>query len=354
MSGGVDSSTTAAMLVRAGEKVVGLTMRLCTPAGLDADGKPASAAEADAARVAAYLGIEHHVLDLRGEFEREVVRPFVASYLTGLTPCPCALCNPRIKFGLLLEAAEALGASRLATGHYARIERNGGRFRLRRAADPARDQSYFLFGLEQRQLAAALFPLGEFTKTRVRELAREWGLPVAERSDSQEICFVPGNDYAAFVEAHSGLAEAGNNPPDASPGFAVGQGEIVTTSGRVLGRHAGIHRFTVGQRRGLNVAIGEPLYVIATDPATRRVVVGRNDELLRRSFRIRDTNWIAFDEQPAEFSAAVKIRNKHDAAPAVVRGDEVTFEEPQRAVTPGQAAVFYDGDLVLGGGWISR
>lgn len=344
MSGGVDSSTTAAMLVRAGAKVVGLTMRLTTPAEADAAGRPASAAEVDAARVAARLGIEHHVIDLRGEFEREVVRPFVESYFAGLTPCPCALCNPRMKFGRLLEAAGSLGASRLATGHYARIERGGGRYLLRRALDPARDQSYFLFGLSQPQLAAAIFPLGEYTKTRVRELAREWGLPVAERSDSQEICFVPGNDYAAFVEAHAG-------PDGPAPGAP---GEIVMSGGRVLGHHAGVHRFTVGQRRGLNVAIGEPLYVIATDPATQRVTVGRNDELLRRSFRIRDANWIAFDEPPAEFAAAVKIRNKHNAAPAIVRGYEVTFEEPQRAVTPGQAAVFYDGDLVLGGGWIER
>lgn len=352
MSGGVDSSVTAALMLAANADVVGITMRLRAPAGQKQ--AALSPAEQDARRVAQCLGIDHHIIDLSNDFEREVVRPFVQDYAAGLTPSPCARCNPRIKFGRLLEAAASIGAYRLATGHYARIELPGDRALLRRAVDAARDQSYFLFGLSQRQLAAAVFPVGGYTKAQVRLLAREFGLPVAEKDDSQEICFIPENDYVAFVEAHPAFADAraGSIQPGSADG--AGCGEIVTTDGRVLGRHAGVHRFTVGQRRGLNVAVGEPLYVIATDAASRRVIVGRNDELLRQSFRFRDANWIAFKRPPAEFRAAVKIRNKHSAAPAVVRGDEVTFDEPQRAVTPGQAAVFYDGDLVLGGAWIER
>jgi len=352
MSGGVDSSVAAALMLAAGADVVGITMRLRAPVSPETGAL--SPAEQDARRVAQCLGIEHHIIDLSGDFEGEVISPFVRDYAAGLTPSPCARCNPRIKFGRLLHAAASLRACRLATGHYARIELPGSRALLRRAADPARDQSYFLFGLSQRQLAAALFPLGNYTKTQVRSIARELGLPVAGKSDSQEICFIPNNDYVSFVETHPAFtAERAGSAGHASAD-APECGEIVTTGGRILGRHPGVHRFTVGQRRGLNVAIGEPLYVIATDAALRRVIVGRNDELLRKSFRFRDANWIAFERPPAEFRAAVKIRNKHSAAPAVVRGNEVTFDEPQRAVTPGQAAVFYDGDLVLGGGWIER
>jgi tRNA-specific 2-thiouridylase len=232
----------------------------------------------------------------------------------------------------------------MATGHYARISRDEktGRWLLRRGVDRGKDQTYFLFGLTQAQLARSSFPLGEYTKAEVRKMAGEMGLPVAAKSESQEICFLPGGDYAAFIEAYAGCAP----------------GEIVTTDGQVLGQHAGVYRFTVGQRKGLGIATGEPLYVIATEPSTRRVVVGRQEELLRRDFRVKDVNWFPWEELTAPLRVQVKIRNKHEAAAATLQpmADptrvEVRFDDPQRAVTPGQAAVFYDGDLVVGGGWI--
>jgi tRNA-specific 2-thiouridylase len=305
----------------------------------------------DARRVAQHLGIPYYVVNFEERFERNVVRPFIDDYLAGRTPIPCALCNQFIKFDQFLEMAEGVGASRIATGHYARIRRGSetGRWQLLRGADPAKDQTYFLWAMTQRQLERTWFPLGGFTKTRVRELARELGLPVAEKDDSQEICFVPNGDYAAFIDAY--FREQGGGP-------ARSPGTIVDTSGRVLGEHSGVHKFTVGQRRGLGLAAGEPLYVIATDAPARRVVVGRGEELLRGRLAARQVNWVSIPPPRAPLRAEVKIRNKHTAAAATVHPGpeagsvEIAFDRPQRAVTPGQAAVMYSGDLVLGGGWI--
>jgi len=359
MSGGVDSSTVAALLVRQGHAVVGMTMQLWNQRRLPelipetaSHGRCCSLDDVyDARRVAEQVGIPYYVVNFERQFEEQVVAPFVDEYLAGRTPIPCTLCNNYIKFDRFLEMADAVGAHRIATGHYARVryDEASGRYQLLRARDESKDQTYFLFGLTQKQLARTLFPLGEMVKPAVRELARSMDLAVAEKGDSQEICFVPNGDYAAFMNAY--LKEKGVAP-------AATRGAIVTTDGRTLGEHEGIHHFTVGQRRGLGIATGEPLYVISTDPRTQRVVVGGNDDLLCARFFARQVNWISIAGVTAPRSAQVKIRNKHAAAPASLHPAEdparveVIFEEPQRAVTPGQGAVFYDGDLVLGGGWI--
>ncbi|HTS28618.1 MAG TPA: tRNA 2-thiouridine(34) synthase MnmA [Bryobacteraceae bacterium] len=366
MSGGVDSSTVAALLVRQGHQVVGLTMQLWNQRRLPElvpEGAPAGSGRCcslddvyDARHVAEQVGIPYYVVNFERQFEDHVVKPFVAEYLAGRTPIPCTLCNNYIKFDRFLEMSDSVGAGRMATGHYARIrfDAASGRYQLLRAVDASKDQTYFLFGLTQEQLARTLFPLGGMTKPEVRELARSMGLAVAAKSDSQEICFVPNGDYAAFLSAY--LKESGVEAQ-------ATRGPIVTTDGRTLGEHAGTHHFTVGQRRGLGVATGEPLYVISTDPLSQRVTVGGNHELLRSRFFVRDVNWISIGGIPAPVRAEVKIRNKHAGSPATlfaaatagigsVGRVEVVFDEPQRAVTPGQGAVFYDGDLVLGGGWI--
>jgi tRNA-specific 2-thiouridylase len=358
MSGGVDSSTVAALLVRQGHPVVGLTMQLWNQRRLPELGTEGGAGRCcslddvyDARRVAEQIGIPYYVVNFERQFEEQVVKPFVEEYLAGRTPIPCTLCNNYIKFDRFLEMAEAVGARQIATGHYARIRRDeaSGRWQLLRALDDSKDQTYFLFGLTQEQLARTMFPLGEMTKPAVRELARSMNLAVADKGDSQEICFVPNGDYAAFMRAY--LEESG--VPKGRT-----RGAIVTSDGRTLGEHAGVHHFTVGQRRGLGVATGKPLYVISTDPARQRVTVGGNDELLRARFFAKDVNWVSIAAVAAPMPAQVKIRNKHVAAPATLHatGDaarvEVVFDQPQRAVTPGQGAVFYDGDLVLGGGWI--
>jgi tRNA-uridine 2-sulfurtransferase len=355
MSGGVDSSTVAALLARQGRPVIGLTMQLWNQRRLPelasegAAGRCCSLDDVyDARRVAEQIGIPYYVVNFERQFEDQVVKPFVAEYLAGRTPVPCTLCNNYIKFDRFLEMADAAGAGRIATGHYARIRQDAqtGRYQLLRAVDASRDQTYFLFGLTQAQLARTLFPLGELTKPEVRALAREMNLAVAEKGDSQEICFVPNGDYAAFLTAY--LKETGTGP-------AQTRGEIVTADGRTLGGHAGVHHFTVGQRRGLGIATGEPLYVIATDPQTQRVIVGGNDDLLRGRFFAREVNWISIAPPAGPVRAQVKIRNKHEAAQATLYPGErieVAFDQPQRAVTPGQGAVFYDGEVVLGGGWI--
>jgi tRNA-specific 2-thiouridylase len=356
MSGGVDSSTVAALLVRQGRGVVGLTMQLWNQRRLPelavegATGRCCSLDDVyDARRVAEQIGIPYYVVNFERQFEEQVVKPFVDEYLAGRTPIPCTLCNNYIKFDRFLEMADSVGAHQIATGHYARIRHDEptGRYQLLRAVDQSKDQTYFLFGLTQPQLARTLFPLGGMTKPAVRELAASMDLAVAAKSDSQEICFVPNGDYAAFMSAY--LKEKGVAVEET-------RGEIVTTGGRRLGEHEGVHHFTVGQRRGLGIAAPEPLYVIATEPLSQRVIVGGSDELLRKSFFAREVNWISIAPIAEPVRAQVKIRNKHAGAEATLypAGDrvEVLFEEPQRAVTPGQGAVFYDGDLVLGGGWI--
>ncbi len=359
MSGGVDSSTVAALLHRQGLRVVGLTMQLWNQrrlpeiAGQGTAGRCCSLDDVyDARAVAAHLGIPYYVVNFEERFELQVVKPFIEEYLAGRTPIPCTLCNNFIKFDEFLELAAGVGARRIATGHYARIRKDPetGRYQLLKGIDEWKDQSYFLFGLTQEQLARTLFPLGGYSKAQVRALARQFGLPVAEKGESQEICFVPNGDYAAFIEAY--FREQGLDPPRA-------RGEIVTREGTVLGEHEGVHRFTVGQRKGLGVAVGEPLYVIATEPASRRVVVGRANELLRERLEALEVNWVSIAGLEAPRRAEVRIRHKHIAAPATLypTGEptrvEVVFDEPQRAVTPGQAAVFYEGEVVLGGGWIA-
>ena len=359
MSGGVDSSTVAAMLRADGHNIVGLTMqlwnqrRLAGRAGMpeEVHGRCCSLDDVyDARRVAETIGIPYYVVNHEERFEREVVRPFVEEYLSGRTPIPCSLCNNHLKFDQLLLVARQIGAERVATGHYARVayDEVSARWILMRPADKSKDQTYFLFGLTQEQLSRTMFPLGDLTKPEVRDLARRHGLVIAEKPDSQEICFVPGGDYKRFLDAY--LAEQGEAPLDTA-------GEMVTTDGHVIGEHAGIHNFTVGQRKGLGVATGSPLYVIQIKGDTKQVVVGDEEKLYSRTLRAHRVNLISVASLDQPMRVAVKIRHKHQPASAVIErtGPDqilVTFDEPQRAITPGQAAVFYDGDIVVGGGWI--
>jgi tRNA-specific 2-thiouridylase len=359
MSGGVDSSAVAAMLRAEGHNVVGLTMQLWNQRRLAGhEGMPESVQGRccslddvyDARRVAETIGIPYYVVNQEERFERDVVRPFVEQYLSGRTPIPCSLCNNHLKFDQLLIVAQQIGADALATGHYAQVEfaEENSRWLLKRPADRSKDQTYFLFGLTQEQLSRTIFPLGKMTKPEVREMARSQGLALAEKPDSQEICFVPGGDYKKFLDAY--LEEQG----EALPGTA---GELVTTDGKVIGEHSGIHNFTVGQRKGLGVATGSPLYVLQIKGDTHQVVVGDVDNLYSRTLQANRVNFIAVEKLEAPMRVAVKIRHRHEPAPATVEmsGDgevAVTFDEPQRAVTPGQAAVFYDDEVVVGGGWI--
>jgi tRNA-specific 2-thiouridylase len=360
MSGGVDSSTAALLLRDRGYPVIGLTMQVWNQRRLSGyPGMPPSPQGRccslddvyDARRVAEGLGVPYYVLNYEDRFEREVVRPFIRDYLAGRTPIPCTLCNSLLKFGQLLVAAQQIGASLIATGHYARVgpEGAGGRYALRRGVDASKDQSYFLFGLSQEQLSRTLLPLGDMTKEQVRERARAAGLPVAAKPDSNEICFVPGNDYTRFIEAY--FAEQGEEVPAVA-------GPVVDRGGRVLAGHPGIHHFTVGQRKRLGVAVGRPLYVLSLDAATNTVVVGDNQDLLGKTALASAVNWVSIEPPSGPLRAEAKIRYKHQAAPATITplGEDrvrIDFDAPQRAITPGQAAVFYDGELLLGGGWIS-
>src|SRR6266403_2299362 len=359
MSGGVDSSTVAAMLRAEGRDVIGLTMQLWNQRRLSGhksmpdsvQGRCCSLDDVyDARRVAETIGIPYYVINHEDRFERDVVRPFVAEYLSGRTPIPCSLCNNHLKFDQLLVVAQQIGADCVATGHYARVEFDDarGRWLLKRPTDRSKDQTYFLFGLTQEQLGRTLFPLGEMTKPEVRELARKHGLALAEKPDSQEICFVPGGDYKNFLDAY--LAEQGESLPDTA-------GELVTADGRVIGEHKGIHNFTIGQRKGLGVATGSPLYVIQIKGDAGQVVVGNSQELYSKTLRTRRVNLIAVEHLKERMCVTVKIRHRHEPASALLEKsgtDEVlvTFDQPQRAITPGQAAVFYQDDVVVGGGWI--
>jgi tRNA-specific 2-thiouridylase len=364
MSGGVDSSAVAAVLVHEGHPVVGLTlqlwdqMRLAGKHGIPDAPKAGRCCSLDdvydARRVAEHLGIPYYVVNQEDRFERDVVRPFVDEYLAGRTPIPCSLCNDHLKFDQLLNTARSIGAERIATGHYAvnEFDEQRGRWILKRPADKAKDQTYFLFGLTQEQLSRTMFPLGRLTKPEVRAMARAHGLALAEKPDSQEICFIPGGDYKAFIAAY--LEEQGEAAP-------VTAGELVATSGEVLGRHQGISNFTVGQRKGLGVSSPSPLYVIQIDPASHRVTVGADQELAMQTLRANRMNWISIPGLARPMRVQAKIRHRHEPAwatiePAGLGADSgavvAIFDEPQRAVTPGQAAVFYEGDEVVGGGWI--
>jgi tRNA-specific 2-thiouridylase len=360
MSGGVDSSTVAALLQEQSRPVIGLTMQLWNQRRLpelQGDGPAQHRCCSlddvyDAKRVAQHLGFPHYVVNFEEQFEKRVVRPFVDQYLAGRTPIACTNCNTDVKFEPLLRMARQIGAERLATGHYARICKNDrtGRWELLRAKDDTKDQSYFLWGLTQEQLARSEFPLGELSKEEVRGVARRVNLPVADKPESMELCFVPNGNYVQFIEAYS--RERGAPLADRS-------GEIVNEEGAVIGHHNGVHQFTIGQRKGLGFAAGKPLYVLAIDRKNNRVVVGDDESLRQTTCVVENINWIACEKPSEPVRAAVKIRHKHVPAEATVQPinathARVTFDAPQRAITSGQGAVFYDsdGERVLGGGWI--
>lgn len=348
MSGGVDSSVAAALLAEQGHEVIGLSMQLYPQDGHPSDGGHFGSCCTlddlnDARRVASRLGFPHYILNLEDRFQETVISNFVQEYASGRTPLPCAHCNSDLKFSTLLERARGFGAEHVATGHYARIERTpDGRWLLKRSVDRDKDQSYFLFSLTQEQLASAVFPVGALSKPAVRIEAHRLGLAVADKPDSQEICFVPDGDYAAFVASRAAEARAG---------------AIVDGHGQTLGAHEGVHRFTIGQRKGLGIATGAPLYVLKINAESGDVTVGPRSALERTSLTASGVNWISVEAPSGWVRASAQIRHRHRAAAGRVRAleghrAEFEFDDPQAAVTPGQAVVFYDEDVVVGGGWI--
>ncbi len=362
MSGGVDSSAAAAVLKEQGYELVGFTMQLWNQRrgiSVDENGDPLPSRCCslddvyDARRVAEGLGFPFYVLNLEKEFEASVVEPFIQSYLDGETPIPCVACNSRLKFSSLDKMAVSLGCDKVATGHYARVEYDEAvnRYRLFRGRNHWKDQSYFLWELTQDQLSRAYFPLGEMQKEEVRDIAREADLYVAEKKESQEICFVPDGKYSEFIDRYLTHENRSGEMPSG--------GEIVNKTGEIVGSHSGIHRYTVGQRRGLGIANEKPLYVLQIERAKNQIVVGEAEELESIEFTAKGVNWVAFDAPTETVRAEVKIRYRHEPAPATIHPlpddrARIVFDEPQRAITPGQATIFYNGDEVVGGAWIVK
>lgn len=362
MSGGVDSSAAAALLKEQGHELVGFTMQLWNQrrgVSVDENGDPLPSRCCslddvyDARRVAESLGFPFYVLNLEREFEESVVEPFIQSYLEGETPIPCVACNSRLKFASLDKMAISLGCEKVATGHYARVEHDAAanRYRLFRGRNHGKDQSYFLWELTQDQLSRSYFPLGEMQKEEVRDIARDANLYTAEKQESQEICFVPDGKYSEFIDRY--LEHEGRSAE------APAGGEIVNTAGETVGTHTGIHRYTVGQRRGIGIAHEKPLYVVQIERAKNQIIVGDADDLDSIEFTAKGVNWVAFDEPAEPVRANVKVRYRHEPAPATIHAlpdarARIVFDEPQRAITPGQATIFYDGEEVVGGGWIVK
>ena len=370
MSGGVDSSAAAALLKEQGHELVGFTMQLWNQRrGISVDENGDSLPSRccslddvyDARRVAESLGFPFYVLNLEKDFERDVVEPFVASYLSGETPIPCVACNSRLKFASLDRMAVSLGCDKVATGHFARVEydETADRYRLFRGRNHWKDQSYFLWELTQDQLSRSFFPLGEMQKEEVRDIARGAKLYTAEKQESQEICFVPDGKYSEFIDRYLDHEGREAELPEG--------GEIVNTAGSVVGSHTGIHRYTIGQRRGLGIANEKPLYVVQIERARNQIIVGEENELEQSEFVAKGVNWVAYDTPSEPVRALVKIRYRHDPSPATIFPlvDEgirapharIVFDEPQRAITPGQATIFYDTETseeVVGGGWIIK